>query len=408
MYYMDNPPGIVVVKFGGSILENDESISKAAEVVAKAVGRGLRVIVVVSAMRGVTDNLLTLSRRLNPDVKPHFLDDLLSFGERTSARLFAAALQAKGLNPVVIDPDSEFWPIITDDNHLDANPIIEESMKLALEKLLPLLMRGKIPVVCGFIGKTRDGKITTLGRGGSDTTAVILGQALNANEVVLVKDTEGVLSSDPDKVNGVHQIKELQGVEAEQLALGGARFIHSKALRYKTNRLRIRITNLDKFDSGTLIEGELPDLSAELSNEKVTMLTLIGVNTSDSDKLLELSHVIRDCNANILAITLEQNSAVLYIEGGSNILNSIHERLVSKGIGKAISAFEGLCMITIRGTALEKTPGLVQRVTQPLARARINLFGVITILSSIKLFVDSSQAKSALDMVKSALLVSEK
>jgi aspartate kinase len=395
---------IVVVKFGGSVLDSTQSVSRAASLVHDALGRGNAVVVVVSAMKGVTDNLIELSKMVNPKIGPSSIDELLSFGERSSARLFTAALRRAGVNALTIEPESEFWPIVTDGNHQDANPLVEESTRRVKSLIVPLLSEGRVPVICGFLGKSMSGKITTLGRGGSDTTAVVLGKCLQAREVVLIKDTEGVFSSDPDAVDNPYILETLDGVEAERLASGGAKFLHSKALQFKPEGLRIRITSLDKFDSGTVIEGEIPDLAARLEEGSVTMITVVGTAGVGVESIMELTRAVESVGAKMLSLSLEANSVMLYVTGGRGLAKAIHEVVARKRIGKASSTFEALRMLTLSGKRLETTPGLIQRVTQPLARAKINLYGILTISSSIRVFVHSSQAEAALEMMKKAVV----
>src|SRR5580693_8866318 len=105
----------VVVKFGGSVLENAKAIDQVATLIKATTSKGLGVVVVVSAMKGVTDQIMALSKRENPGIEPYLLDELLSSGEKTSARLVAAALASFGLQSVIVDPDTKYWPVITDD-----------------------------------------------------------------------------------------------------------------------------------------------------------------------------------------------------------------------------------------------------------------------------------------------------
>ena len=398
---------MLVVKFGGSVLDSESSIERAAMVVKDSHERGNGVIVVVSAMKGVTDSLLEFSKEAKPSMSPSTLDDLLSHGERTSARLFAAALQRRGVEAVIVDPDSKLWPIVTDETHLDANPLIEESRELVRSMIVPLVKEGKVLVVCGFIGRSTSGKITTLGRGGSDTTAILLGMCLGAKEVVLIKDTEGVFSSDPDKVENPFFVESLEGDEAERLASGGAKFLQAKSLRFKPEGMRVRITSLDKIESGTVIEGELPDLAARLEQERVTMITVVGSAASRIESIVELTRAVERAHAKLLSLSLETNSVILYVAGGKDITEIVHDVVARKGVGKAVSTFEGLGMLTVYGKGLETTPGLVQRLTQPLARSGMNLYGIMTISSSIRVFIQASQGAAALELVKKALIVTE-
>lgn len=395
----------IVVKFGGSVLEDETSINQAAALVRDTTAKGLGVVVVVSAMKGVTDQLLALSKKVNPEMDPALEDELLSSGERTSARLMAGALAGHGIKSVVVDPDTPYWPIVTDGRHLDANPLIELSRKRVQETIAPLLREGEVPVVCGFLGKTEDGKTTTLGRGGSDTTAVVLGNLLNAKEVVLIKDVEGVYSSDPDKVRNPQFIESLEGEEAEMLAAGGAKFLHVKALRYQGAGNRIRVTSLEKLDAGTVIKGDLAAVSLEVFPQGVSMITAVGLDARKLESVFQLTKAVRDAGGSLLAMSLESTSAIFYVAGGKNVLDGVHGVLVSEGIGKAVSSFDGLSMITVKGTSLETESGIVQRITQPLAREKINLFGIVTIRSSIRVFVASIQAEKGIELIREAMVV---
>lgn len=394
----------VVVKFGGSVLENEKAISQVASLIKGTKEKGLGVVVVVSAMKGVTDQIMSLSKKENPGIEDRLLDELLSSGEKTSARLVAAALASFGLESVVVDPDTPFWPVVTDERHLDANPLVEESRAKTQELLVPLLAGGRVPVVCGFLGKTIHGRTTTLGRGGSDTTAVLLGNCLKAKEVILVKDVEGVYSSDPDKVTNPQFIESLNGEEAEMLAAGGAKFLHVKALRYQASGLRIRVTNLDKLDSGTVIKGELAPVQVELFGEGVSMITLVGLNPQKTDSIIRAVAAVKEAHGDLLALSLESNAAIIYVGGGENVLDGIHRILVEDKLGKAVSEFPRLSMITVRGSALETERGVVQRITEPLAKASINVYGVVTILSSVRVFVSAEHAERACNLVRESMV----
>jgi aspartate kinase len=394
---------IVVLKFGGSVLENKESIERACSIVEETLRKGKKVVIVVSAMKGVTDKLLSLASSLEEGSDPQFIDELISSGERMAARNFSYLLRKIGLESVIVEPGNEFWPIITDSNHGDANPLMEITREEVRRKILPLLEKGIIPVVCGFIGTTKEGKITTLGRGGSDTTAVILGSSLEASEVVLIKDVDGVYSSDPDVIENPVLIGRLGAHEAEMLASSGAKFLHSKALRYSTPGLRIRVTSLEKLDSGTVIEDDIPELEVSVGSDDVRMITIIPDGSDVFPAFNEFGELVSKKGGKIISMTQLGNSLILYCANGENLEEEIHTSFVLSGKAKAVSSFNNVSMITVRGRSLETKPGLIQRVTQPLARKGINIFGLVTIFSSIKIFVSSSRSEEAADMIRQAL-----
>ena len=191
----------LVAKFGGSSLDSPERIQKAAASVAEELQRGSRVVVVVSAMGKTTDSLLNLARvASNGSVSKQDQDSILSMGERLSAKIFSASLRSRGIQTHVFDPADDDWPIISDESFTDANPLIDESLRLIRQNILPLVERSVVPIVPGFIGKTSKGVPTTLGRGGSDTTAFLLAQGLGARRVVLVSDVDGIFSAHPKLV----------------------------------------------------------------------------------------------------------------------------------------------------------------------------------------------------------------
>lgn len=394
-------------KFGGSVLENSQSIAKAAKIILDHQNQGRRIAVVVSALKGVTNTLLDTAKKLNPQVSGVELDDVLAMGERTSARLFATALAGFGLQTMVIDPQSNLWPIVTDGSHLDANPIIDETQQRVKAKLVPLLEKGVIPVICGFVGVTRSGEITTMGRGGSDTTATLLGSCLKASEVVLVKDVPGVFSSDPDRVNGSVPLELLDAEEAQALSAGGGKFLHTKALKFKQGGVRVRIVSIDGNHVGTVISGDIPELSVTVSQNPITMVTVVGNSLSNGKNIQSIVDGLRSAGGKIVSLTLEEKDAVVYVEGGSRIVESMHDVIVHGGLGKAIASFDDLASIVVRGGDLETSPGMIQRVTQPLAREKINVFGLVTASSSIKVFVRKEDAPKALQFLKNALMVTD-
>jgi len=401
---LDKP--IIVVKFGGSVLMNEENVKKAADMIKSEVERGSRLVVVVSALKGQTDELLNLAKKVAPNVSASDLDEILAMGERTSARILSAALASRGLNPYLIDTESPHWPIITDDKHGDADPLLDETLRATKERLIPIIESGKIPVVCGFIGKSKMNKVTTMGRGGSDTTAVLLGSCLNAKEVVLVKDVGSILSADPSKVEGSIPIDILDPEEAYILTAGGAKILQAKALKYKKDDLIIRVISLENeslTSGGTLIGKGSISYEIECYDKPVTMITIVGTEASNPQSLALLAYEVQRSGGEIVSITSDEKSSILYISNGKRLLNNLHKLMVEKKIGKAVSSFEDLSMVSIKGKDLETNPGIIQRFITPLADQGINIYGLVTISSSIKIFISNKEVEKALTLLRRAL-----
>ena len=391
----------IVVKLGGSVFKDVSAIADAANWVKKLIDNGYGVVVVVSALKGVTDELVETVKNLSKNPDPSLIDEILAMGERTSVRLFTLALREHGVNALFIDPSDDKWPVITNSKHLDAEPIYEETKKKIEEKIIPLISEGVTPVICGFIGITSEGKITTLGRGGSDTTAVLIGSCLNAEEIVLVKDVPGIFSVDPDIVEDAKILSELDFKEVQALVRGGSKVIHTKALRYLGKNLRLRIASLKELlsNGGTIIKGYEPEIEVYSPPIKITMTTIIGDQLDGAAAFEKLISKLKEKGLKIIAVTSEEHSIVLYIEEKDGIIADIHSALVSNDIGKAISFYQDLSMLVISGRMLETSPGVIYRVTKPLAESGINVYGLLTISSSIRLILSSRDIDRAKKML---------
>jgi aspartokinase len=138
------------------------------------------------------------------------------------------------------------------------------------------------------------------------------------------------------------------------------------------------------------------------------MITVVGLDSNRLESVTQLTRVVREDGGSLLALSLEATSAIFYVAGGKNVLDQVHEVLIEEGIGKAVSSFDGLTMITIKGTALETESGVIQRITQPLARASINLYGIVTIRSTIRVFVSSKETQAALQLIREAMVVAKR
>ncbi|MEX2724288.1 MAG: aspartate kinase [Candidatus Freyarchaeota archaeon] len=411
---MLNTDNTIVVKFGGSCLSTSEDLVRAAKMVVAETSKGRNVVVVVSALKGTTDQLLRLAEgSTEGNISSAELDEILSMGERVAARLMASALRSAGVKSISIDPYSEYWPIFTHDRFGDADPLVKETKKAVVEKLTPLIENQVVPVVCGFLGKTLQGQITTLGRGGSDTSAVLIGNCLAAKEVILVKDVEGVLTGDPDFIESTALIKSLDTEEVVRLTSAGAKIIHPKALWFKPRDMLIRIVGFQNGDlaaTGTVITGSgFPELEVLASDTNVSMVTVVGEEAVKPEALFSILSAVREAGGKILSAALEPLSLILYISGENTkkVVNAIHRTIREKGLGKAISLFENLSMITVKGGNLETSPGIVDTVASLLGKAKINIFGILTISSSVRIFVNQKEKEKAAELIKTNLEVKD-
>ena len=392
---------LIVVKYGGSVLEDGLAFREAAQAVKAECERGGGVVVVVSALKGVTDKLLSVAEDISPDTPRDVIDHIIGLGEEQSARLMASALKGLGVDAVEITPDSPSWPIVTDETYGDAEPIVEECLINVELGLKPLVERGKVPVVCGFTGRSLAGNITTLGRGGSDTTAVILARCLGADEVVLVKDVAGVYSADPKKVESARSIGLLSAWEANLMASAGAEVLHDKVFKYKPGGLPIRIVSRQgSLDGdGTMIDGTLPEHSVESYERPVFLLNLVGEIVSRPSSLRHVTEMVEATGGRILVLQGNEESTLLVVDGDPvETLNGAHG-LVESGDIKAVSCTDDLAYVTVKRRGLEATQG-ASKAKRALKNAGVKLHMVQVGHSWFSLLVDHDKLEETKEILE--------
>lgn len=344
------------MKFGGSVLNDGHGIRRAAEQVKAEVDKGNRVVVVVSALKGVTDQLLDATEAIDPNTPVSVKDHIIRLGEEQSTRLVSSALNLLGVESEEFTVDSPSWPLITDDNFGDAEPLLSECQSAVSIGLKPVIDRGITPVVSGFVGRTVNGEITTLGRGGTDTTATVLSKCLQADELILVKDVGGVYSADPKRVSDAVILDQLSTEEAYQLSSSGAKVLHDKVFRHKNPELEIRLisTGEDLSGSGTLIVGGVEDFNLEISDTLVHEFTLIGEGAIDSDAITAVVDSVNKNGGAVKSLEANGNNISLLVSGEpSELLTGVHEVVNGHGF-KAVSQKEGLHQVIIHGVDLNK------------------------------------------------------
>jgi len=409
-----------VAKFGGSVLRDAEGYKRAAKVV-KELRENSKVVVVVSAMKGVTDSLLKVSGRLPRDWRkyvealrirhmkvleelnaspkrfkeveelfdeltkvlwaleilkestPKTRDFVLSFGERLSSRLMAAALEAEGISAEAWD--SRDAGIITDENFSEAVPLYDIIEKEVPERIEPLLDEGKVPVVTGFLGSTVEGTITTLGRGGSDLTATILGSALRADEVRLYTDIDGIKTANPKEFPDAVTIRELSVEEAIELAHLGAKRLHPRTFEPVLRRhVDVRVLSLyDPHGESTLISyGKRgPMLKAVAIMNGLSIITVKGVGMVGyrgvAAKVMEAASKV---GANIFAISqpISELSISLAVKStkAEQVSNAVKNVMEGSGISVETHVRKGVTAVSVVGRGLEE-PDYVAEAFKPIA-----------------------------------------
>jgi len=254
-----------------------------------------------------------------------------------------------------------------------------------------------------------DGRISTLGRGGSDTTALLLAMALEADEVVLVTNVPGILSADPALVRNARVLSRIDMKTLTGIANTGTKFIHRKALRFKDPKINIRVissTNGRLDSQGTLVTGaSIPELEVTISNpHPVASVTIVGTRLPHQPELVQ--KISKLAGPNLVAVSQDSDSAILYVKQTSKLqqqLARLHNAILNDPHGIALAARMGMALVKVRSIGLEERPGVVARISDALRSANINMFGILTITSSVLVFVDWKVRREAASLIRSSL-----
>lgn len=356
------------------------------------------VVVVVSAMGRATDELAGTAAQIGADDRDYA--EIVSMGERTSARAFCSALRSLGVRAVYLDPLQREWPIVTDSDFRNAKPDVGATRRLVRRYLEPLLGE-VVPVVCGFLGRDREGNVTTLGRGGSDITALLLANCLGADEAILVKETEGVLSADPRIVPDARPFERLDIHEMFALAQGGARIIRPEALRYKLPGQRLRVVRFSSGDlagGGTEITGVFHANSAEVSRRGGLSAVTVVCEVSP-ENLGSLFSALS--GKAVHGVCTGRNSITVFSRLGD--VKGTVARLHGLGCFKAVSHVDGVGMVEVTHPAFIDSPGWVARIAETLASRGINILEITTSKATINVFIDEERLKDAFNAVGDAV-----
>jgi aspartate kinase len=403
---------IIVAKFGGTSIGNGDRIRKAAESVVKEYMKGKRVVVVVSAMNKTTDEILkTVNDAIGESITEKQLADIVSMGEITSVRMFASTIESLGVKSEYLDPNMDIWPIITDSNYLNAK-VNFELTEAKISELIKVLDQGIIPVLCGFLGKDEYGTLTTLGRGGSDITAFLLGHCLKAEQVIIVTDVGGVMSTDPNRLQSAKKLDKISVEEMRDLATHGAKVLHPHALRYKDPLINAKIIGFEHGDlsaMGTEIIGPAGNhmlKTTALNVEPISVIAVVGEEIlTKTGVLSELTDALAKNKINIYGISTGQNSVTLFIDKSlvDHAHEILHEVVVKNDDLSSLSVGTDIAMITVASQDFIDTPGIITRVTEPLRKQKINIVEISSSQTSVVIFVEWIDGKRAYELVRSVL-----
>jgi len=427
------------MKFGGTSVASGENIRHIANLIANYVGQGYAIVVVVSALKGVTDKLveasgqakngnrdyiyefkkeiaqkhLTAARKaienklIQEEVEqiikvtvdelekvltgiiylgeltPKSKDYVLSFGERLSTPIVWGILRDLGLNAQHYT--GKDVGIVTDSNFGEASPLMNVTKHQVREKIEPLLGKGIVPVVTGYIAATQDGVTTTLGRGGSDYTATILGAALDINEVWIWTDVDGLMTSDPKIVPSAKTMPQISFQEATEMAIFGAKAMHPRALEpAMEENIPVRIRNaFNPENPGTLIVKEQRIKPGDVLKAITLVKDVALVNVSGAGMVgapgtaAKVFDVLGKENINILMISQSVSEANISFIIQRSLLekavSTLEIALLGRGLIREVMTEDDVCVVAVVGAGMKGTPGVASRIFTAIARKGINV-----------------------------------
>ncbi len=397
---------VIVKKFGGSSVATPEKMHNIVDRVLREKQPGDKIALVVSAMGDTTDNLLSLAAKVAPDMPKREIDMLLATGEQVSVALMAAAFTAKG------QPARSFTGfqagITTDGGHTKARILAVDAsrVKAALDG-------GDIAVVAGFQGITETGEITTLGRGGSDTTAVALAAGLNADVCEIFTDVDGVYTADPRVVPDARKMDEITFAEMLEMARLGAGVMQPRAVEYgERTGTPIHVRSTFSANQGTIIRRECVLREESLSIRGVTddadvvRVTVKGVPDKPGMAYTVFSTLAEaniDVDMILQCVRTDNNSVndILFTIAQNDMADAVKlmEKLKGQHGFQAVEVEVNVAKVSIVGAGMLGRPGTAARMFGALAGAGVNIAAISTSEISISCLINQDKLKEAVQAI---------
>ena len=394
---------LIVQKYGGTSVGTPERILSVARRLIQTQGEGSQVVAVISAMAGATDNLLKLAHQISPHPTQRELDILLSTGEHAATALTAMAVNALG--GLAISLTGAQAGILTDRNHTKAH-----IANISPKQIHELLSDDYIVIVAGFQGQTPEGETTTLGRGGSDLTAIALAGALNADACQIFTDVDGVFTCDPRIVLDAKKLKEISYDELLEMAGAGAKVMQSRAVEFaKKFGVEFEVRSSFKKRSGTTTREEAPSMEDVVVrgislDRRQAKLSIAGVRDEPGIAGRIFSNIAA---AHIIVDMIVQNAS---IAGTTDISFTIHEdelenarKILMPVIGEMgairLNTTSGVAKLSVVGIGMRSHSGVAARLFECLGRNGINIQLVSTSEIKIAVIVDEKDAERAAQLI---------
>ncbi|MCL2227696.1 MAG: aspartate kinase [Oscillospiraceae bacterium] len=393
---------LIVQKFGGSSVADAEKIERVAWIISEKFSEGNDMVVVLSAQGDTTDELIEKAKEINPNPSKREMDMLLSTGEQISGALVAMALEKLGI-PVV---SLTGWQVGMQTNTEYGNARIKA---VSAERIKAELDRRRIVLVAGFQGINRYEDITTLGRGGSDTTAVALAAVLNADLCQIFTDVEGVFTSDPRKIPGAKKLDEITYDEMLELASLGAQVLHNRSVEM-AKRYNVKLEVLSSYirKPGTQVKGvtklEQSKISGVTIDANVSQIALMELSDQPGVAFKVFQALSRErINVDIILQSVGRNdtkdiSFTVAKEDMERAVETLKENQQVIGFSE-VTMTDKIAKVSIVGAGVMSSPGVASLMFEAIYDARINIGLIATSEIKISVIVEEKDAERAMAAV---------
>ena len=401
----------LVQKYGGTSVGSPERIRNVAGRVAESHRAGHRLVVVVSAMSGVTDGLIKLAREVNPEATARELDVLLATGEQQTIALTALALHGIGVPAVSLTGAQA--GIVTDKMHTKA-----KIANITPKKVHEHLDAGQVVVVAGFQGQNPDGSITTLGRGGSDLTAIAMAAALKADLCEIYTDVDGVYTADPRIVPNAKKIQEISYDEMLELASLGAKVMQARSVEFaKKFKVKFVVRSSFNHNPGTIITEEHSDMedvvirgvSLDKNQAKVTIIGVPDKPGVAAGLFGALAEAGTNVDMIVQNVSLEGTTDMTFTIAKDDLpaVKKVIEAQVAKIGAKNYTAKDGISKLSVVGIGMRSHTGVAATLFSALAGAGINIQMITTSEIKISVIINEDEGPRATQVVHDAFKLSE-
>ncbi len=402
---------LIVQKYGGTSVGNTDRIKNVAARVAKYRAQGDQIVVVVSAMSGVTDNLIKLAKEIMPLPSEREMDMLLATGEQTTIALTAMALHS--LNVDAVSLTGAQAGIVTDGVHTKA-----KIQNITPNQVHELLDSGKVVIVAGFQGQTPEGQITTLGRGGSDLTAIALAAALKADLCQIYTDVDGVYTADPRIVKSARKLPEIAYDEMLELASLGAKVMQSRSVEFaKKFGVIFEVRSSLNDNPGTIVKEEtrsmedvvIRGVSLDKNQAKVTLVGVPdkpGVAARTFKALADAAINVDMIVQNVSHGTGTPSTDISFTVDKPDLLKAakLIEGLRPELGFRDVNADENIGKLSVVGVGMRSHSGVAAKVFETLARHNVNIDMISTSEIKISVVIDLKRGEEAMRAVHEAFL----